>query len=135
MWSWAALDRNPHLPGARGAVASGDLLSQDGEYFGPVVGLAARAVALAAPGRVVVPEPTRAELGDGWTCRALGAHASRASTNPSCSSRWREPDSGDAEGQRSFSPRALLNRSATSGQFTMFQNASTQSAFTFRYCR
>jgi len=96
MWSWAALDRNPHLPGARGAVASGDLLSQDGDYFGPVVGLAARAVALA---------------------------------------RWREPDSRDAEGQRSFSPRALLNRWATSGQFTMFQNASTQSAFTFRYCR
>ncbi|MGH8984434.1 MAG: MoaD/ThiS family protein [Acidimicrobiia bacterium] len=36
---------------------------------------------------------------------------------------------------RNLSSRALANRSATSGQFTMFQNDSTQSAFTFLNCR
>jgi class 3 adenylate cyclase len=46
--------RHPVLTELRGAVATGALLSRDGDYFGPTVNLAARAVKLAAPGEVIV---------------------------------------------------------------------------------
>ena len=41
----------------------------------------------------------------------------------------------DGGGQTSSSDLTRSKRSATSGQLTMFQKASTQSAFTFLYCR
>jgi class 3 adenylate cyclase len=37
-------------------VAAGDVLLRDGDVFGPVVNLAARAVKLAGPGELVVPD-------------------------------------------------------------------------------
>jgi adenylate cyclase len=56
------LGGDPVLPGVRGGLAGGELLIRDGDCFGPVVNLAARAVKAAAPGAVVVasfgsPEP------------------------------------------------------------------------------
>ena len=51
---------DPLLPGVRAAVAFGDLLVRDGDYFGPVVNLAARATKLAPPGGVVATEEARA---------------------------------------------------------------------------
>ena len=45
---------DPVLPGLRGGVAGGALLLRDGDCFGPVVNLAARAVKASAPGAVVV---------------------------------------------------------------------------------
>ena len=50
----ARLSAHPRLPQGRGAVAAGDILARDGDYFGPVVNLAARAVKLADPGCVLV---------------------------------------------------------------------------------
>jgi adenylate cyclase len=47
------------LPETRGAVAAGHLVAREGDYFGPVVNLAARLTELARPGTVLVP----AELG------------------------------------------------------------------------
>jgi adenylate cyclase len=44
---------HPRLPPVRGGLASGAVLSRDGDHFGPVVNLAARAVKLAAPGTVL----------------------------------------------------------------------------------
>lgn len=44
------------LPSARAAFAAGELLARDGDYFGPVVNLASRIVALAEPDGVVAPE-------------------------------------------------------------------------------
>ncbi len=41
------------------------------------------------------------------------------------------PVSGETTAQGSSTERARVNRSATSAQLTMFQNASTQSALTF----
>jgi class 3 adenylate cyclase len=38
------------LPDGRGGLASGEVLTRDGDYFGPVVNLAARSVKLAGPG-------------------------------------------------------------------------------------
>ena len=41
-------------PSARGGVASGPVLARQGDYYGPVVNLAARLAALAEPGQVIV---------------------------------------------------------------------------------
>lgn len=53
----AYVDEHTMLTRLRGAVATGPLLSRDGDYFGPTVNLAARIAKLAAPGRVVTDEP------------------------------------------------------------------------------
>ena len=68
---------HPVLTELRGAVAHGALLSRDGDYFGPVVNLAARAVKLAKPGEVIIDR----EL-DGFTCVPLGAVELRGIDNP-----------------------------------------------------
>jgi len=52
------------LPEARAAIAYGPLLSRDGDYYGPVVNLASRIVAVARPGMLAVPGETRAQLAD-----------------------------------------------------------------------
>src|SRR5439155_11240183 len=46
---------HPRIPDVRAGLASGDLLLRDGDVFGPVVNLAARAVETAGPGDVVAP--------------------------------------------------------------------------------
>jgi class 3 adenylate cyclase len=61
----AAVGAHPTLTAARAAVASGDVLPRDGDYFGAAVNLAARAVPLAAPGTVVISASVRDTLPDG----------------------------------------------------------------------
>ena len=56
------------LPPVRGGIASGAVMLRDGDCFGPVVNLAARAVKLARPGCVVVSAEVRAALRDTFTC-------------------------------------------------------------------
>jgi adenylate cyclase len=56
---------HPALRGLRVAVAAGDVLSRDGDYYGPTVNLAARAVKLAPPGGLVAPADAVAELDAG----------------------------------------------------------------------
>src|SRR5262249_27669444 len=122
--------RHPDLPDGRGCLASDDVLTRDGDYFGRVVNLAARSVKLAEPGAVLVSRAL-AE-----TC-AADYHSHRSARNTSTASRTRSSCSGSTA-RRSYSnlrPRALSKRAETSGQLTMFQNAPTQSAFTFLYCR
>jgi len=60
------VDAHPSLTRLRGSVASGDLLARDGDYFGPIVNLAARAVRLAPPGGVV-----SGQVVPGFRCHAL----------------------------------------------------------------
>ena len=48
------------LPDTRAGIAAGHLVAREGDYFGPVVNLAARLTELARPGTVLAP----AELGD-----------------------------------------------------------------------
>jgi adenylate cyclase len=48
---------DPVLPGVRAGVAAGVVLVRDGDCFGPVVNLAARAVKAAAPRKVVLASP------------------------------------------------------------------------------
>lgn len=55
----ARIADHPRLPPVRGGVAFGAVLSRDGDYFGPVVNLAARVVKLAPPGAVFVSADVR----------------------------------------------------------------------------
>jgi adenylate cyclase len=48
------------LPETRAGIAAGRLVAREGDYFGPVVNLAARLTEIARPGSVLAP----AELGD-----------------------------------------------------------------------
>ena len=50
----AGLPGAEHLPAVRVGAACGEVLNRDGDYYGSVVNLAARLVALAEPGEVLV---------------------------------------------------------------------------------
>jgi adenylate cyclase len=52
------------LPDARAGIAYGTMLAQEGDYYGPVVNLASRIVALARPGSVVASESVHEALED-----------------------------------------------------------------------
>jgi class 3 adenylate cyclase len=56
---------HPVLPPVRAGVAFGSVLSRDGDFFGPVVNLAARIAKLAEPGAVLVTEEVCRALGEG----------------------------------------------------------------------
>jgi adenylate cyclase len=56
------LSDHPRLPPARVAVAYGDVLTRDGDYYGPVVNLASRAEKLATPGTVLVSDAVRSTV-------------------------------------------------------------------------
>jgi adenylate cyclase len=53
---------HPVLPPVHAGIAAGKVLSRDGDYFGPVVNLAARIVKVAEPGAVVAPGSARRSL-------------------------------------------------------------------------
>jgi adenylate cyclase len=59
----AVLGDHPSVPPVRAGVAAGAVLLRDGDVFGPVVNLAARAVKLAGVGEVVAPVPVAAAAG------------------------------------------------------------------------
>jgi adenylate cyclase len=50
-----AFAAHPVVPQVRAGIAAGKVLSRDGDYFGPVVNLAARVVKIAEPGTVAAP--------------------------------------------------------------------------------
>jgi adenylate cyclase len=54
---------HPNLPLVRAGLAAGEVTMRDGDVFGPVVNLAARAVKVAAPGEVMVPSALAAAAG------------------------------------------------------------------------
>ena len=72
-----ALDTDDVLPPARASVASGEVVARDGDYSGPIVNLAARAVTVARPSSVLVDRATRDHLTDtvssgGSVCTGCG---------------------------------------------------------------
>lgn len=74
---------HPQLHAARAAVATGEVLPRDGDYFGPAVNLAARGVPIAEPGTIVVTNEVRAELPDAdWRVDDLGAHTLKGFDDP-----------------------------------------------------
>ena len=66
----------------RAGVAYGLLLSQDGDYYGPPVNLAARLVAVAEPGQVLVDDAARDRLADGYVTEPLAPRELRGITEP-----------------------------------------------------
>jgi adenylate cyclase len=57
------LAEHPRVPAVRAGVAGGDVLLRDGDVFGPVVNLAARAVKLAGPAELLAPPTVAAAAG------------------------------------------------------------------------
>jgi class 3 adenylate cyclase len=65
---------DPVLPGARGAVGFGSVTARDGDYFGPLVNVVARASKLAPRGGIVVTAEVAASLDPAtWSTEPLGA--------------------------------------------------------------
>jgi class 3 adenylate cyclase len=67
---------------ARAGVTAGTALALDGDYFGPVVNLAARLVALAEPGVVLLSDPVVERLDGVRTVEALGPQTIRGFDDP-----------------------------------------------------
>ena len=80
-----AVDAEPLLPRARGAVGFGAVIIRDGDYFGPLVHVTARAVKQAGEGAVVVTEGVRGQRrGEraGLRFDSIGAHELRGIETP-----------------------------------------------------
>jgi class 3 adenylate cyclase len=71
---------HPRIPAVRAGLASGDLLLRDGDVFGPVVNLAARAVGAAGAGEVVAPTAFARDAG--LTARCRGAQTLKGLDSP-----------------------------------------------------
>ena len=56
--------RDDLLPATRAGIATGTMVSRDGDYYGPVVNLAARLTEMARPGTVLASAAIGAELAD-----------------------------------------------------------------------
>ena len=67
---------------ARAGVTAGTVLALDGDYFGPVVNLAARLVAVAEPGRVLVSDAVAERLAGRREIESLGPQQIRGFTEP-----------------------------------------------------
>jgi class 3 adenylate cyclase len=78
----ASFEDHPTLPSVRAGLAAGDVLTQNGDYFGPVVNLASRIVKLAAPGSVVVPSTVRDELADELSFETMGPQVLKGFDEP-----------------------------------------------------
>jgi adenylate cyclase len=76
-----ALAAHPVLPAARGGIAAGEVLSREGDYFGPVVNLAARAVKLADPGCVLASAEV-ARAADAYRFAPVGAQRLKGFDEP-----------------------------------------------------
>lgn len=67
---------------ARAGVTVGTALALDGDYFGPIVNLAARLVALADPGTVLASDPVVERLGESRAVVRLGPQTIRGFDDP-----------------------------------------------------
>jgi adenylate cyclase len=78
------VEHDADLPEARGAVGFGAVLFRDGDYFGPLVNVVARAVKEAAPGEVVVTSAVRDRVGADprFSVGALEPHRLRGVDEP-----------------------------------------------------
>jgi adenylate cyclase len=77
-----AFERHDLLPPVRVGVASGDVVTRDGDYAGTVVNLAARAVNLAQPNSLLVDRTTRDALSDdAFRCEEAGVFSLKGFTD------------------------------------------------------
>jgi class 3 adenylate cyclase len=67
---------------ARAGITAGTALAMDGDYFGPVVNLAARLVGIAEPGDILATDDVVERLGDRRLSTPLGLQRMRGFTDP-----------------------------------------------------
>ncbi|MDQ1710780.1 MAG: hypothetical protein QOE45_230 [Frankiaceae bacterium] len=79
MVAWVA-ERD--APSVRAGLSYGLLLSQDGDYFGPPVNLAARLAAVAEPGQVLLSADLNEKVKDAYDTVALAARTLRGIADP-----------------------------------------------------
>jgi len=86
------------VPPVRVGLAAGEVMLRDGDVFGPVVNLAARAVKVAAPGQILVPPALAAAAG--LACEPLGTRELKGFDDevPLCRLLAREQRAADANG-------------------------------------
>ena len=80
-----AVSREPSLPDARGAVGFGEVVTRDGDYFGPLVHIVARSVKAAVESGVVVDESVMKRsrsAGNAFRFTSLGPHPLRGVEAP-----------------------------------------------------
>ena len=73
---------DPRLPDGRAALAYGDVLTRDGDYFGPVVNVAARAVKFADPGAVLAAQELAQKAADSYRVISVGAQTLKGFDEP-----------------------------------------------------
>jgi adenylate cyclase len=78
----AALASHPEMPPVRAGLAFGDVMTRDGDCFGPVVNIAARAVKLAEPSQVVLSAELRNALTDASFLQSLGLRTVKGIDEP-----------------------------------------------------
>jgi adenylate cyclase len=73
----SAFESHEVLPAVRAGIATGEVLARDGDYSGPVVNLAARAVKIAPPSTLLVDPTTGDALHDfpSFSCREARAYS------------------------------------------------------------
>jgi adenylate cyclase len=77
------VDDHPLLGRGRGGVATGLAVTRDGDYFGPVVNLAARLVSVATPGDVLVDHAVAQQVGrDGYIVEPAGDYELKGFAEP-----------------------------------------------------
>jgi class 3 adenylate cyclase len=76
----AALGDHPRLPPVRAGLASGDVVLRDGDVFGPIVNLAARAAKVGAASEIVAPATMTEAAGVG--AEPIGAPALKGIDEP-----------------------------------------------------
>jgi len=70
------------VPSLRIGLAAGEVVTRDGDLYGPVVNLAARLVATAEPEQIVLDAETARRLGDGASLRSLGTRRLQGFDDP-----------------------------------------------------
>jgi adenylate cyclase len=79
-----AVADHPVLTGLRGGLVFGEVVAQDGDYYGPLVNLAARIVAQAAPGQILASAAVANALAAqrSVVTRSVGEHEVRGFQDP-----------------------------------------------------
>jgi class 3 adenylate cyclase len=78
----SALRSHARLPPVRAGLAFGNVMTRDGDCFGPVVNIAARAVKLAEPSQVVLSTELRNALADASALQSLGLRTVKGIDEP-----------------------------------------------------
>jgi adenylate cyclase len=79
--AWALVG-DAELPALRVGLAAGEIVTRDGDLYGPVVNLAARLVATAEPDQIVTDAETARRLGDGDAALRLGTRRLQGFDDP-----------------------------------------------------